>query len=125
MIVYQDELVTLYHGDSREILYSEDLRADVLITDPPYGVDKHGQMIGWLSPNWDEKETHSRGFADHDKEAFANLIGPVFDLGSEYTLPAWGMSIVFGGNRTRQQPNTRLEDARADILDLMVDQMNE
>jgi len=124
MIVYQDELVTLYHGDSREILYSEDLRADVLITDPPYGVDKHGQMIGWLSPNWDKKETHSRGFADHDKEAFANLIGPVFDLVSEYTLPAGGMSLVFGGNRTLHQQNTFLEDAGFDILDLIVFQKN-
>ena len=33
---FQDDAVTIYHGDARELL--PELKADVVITDPPYGV---------------------------------------------------------------------------------------
>ena len=42
---YQDELITLYHGDSREILAS--IVFDVVVTDPPYGIEyKQGMASG-------------------------------------------------------------------------------
>ena len=39
---YSDDLVTIYHGDCREILPALG-RFDLLLTDPPYGIGKDGQ----------------------------------------------------------------------------------
>lgn len=145
---YSDDLVTLYHGDCREIL---PLVADVCITDPPYAIrwaadgcracgndDPHGrwavcldclesgeepghrksEMLGFVSPNWAEKATHSRGYADHDPEAFADLLDEAWSK-VRSSLPPGGMMAAFCGNRTFHEMATAADRAGFSMLDIL------
>ena len=46
---YQDDAVTIYHGDSREILPTLD-KVDLVLTDPPYGINTKSDGSGKLNP---------------------------------------------------------------------------
>lgn len=75
---YADESVTLYHGDCREI--TDWLTADVLVTDPPYG-------IGWKRGSIRGDNGHSGIANDADTSA------------RDAALVTWGKSrpgLVFG-----------------------------
>jgi len=57
---YEHAGITIYHGDCREIL--PEIRADVVVTDPPYGIGSkwaHGEMVGrnGSSRLWGKGET--------------------------------------------------------------------
>lgn len=62
---YEDDRVTLYHGDCREV--TAWLEADVLITDPPYGrAWRQGVLKGHHTDNLDGiANDHSTDVRDH------------------------------------------------------------
>lgn len=116
---YEDELITIYHGDCREF----DGSADVIITDPPYGLE-------FMGKEWDKlarpKPGNLGGFADGNKPSFARV---------ERYLPAmqewhysWckamlgkaGWLFAFGGTRTWHRLACAIEDSGWQMRDTMM-----
>jgi site-specific DNA-methyltransferase (adenine-specific) len=83
---YADEAVTLYHGDCREV--TAWLEADVLVTDPPYGMAfKQGRRVNGQSSAWTSRWTDVTIAGDDSTEA------------RDGALAAWGddrPALVFG-----------------------------
>jgi len=58
---YQDKYVTIYHGDCREILPAlPDEAIDLVLTDPPYGIDVSNMQLGsgihnFYKGDWDNR----------------------------------------------------------------------
>lgn len=74
---YQDDAVTIYHGDCRESIVGLSHDCDVLITDPPYGVGlgTHGAAL-------DGRSNHvlvKAGYESYDDspENFDSIVVPV------------------------------------------------
>lgn len=89
-IYYQDESVTLYHGDALTD-HREWLAADVLVTDPPYGV-------AYTSGRVEGRKRNTTGIKN-DKSPKTR----------DAALSAWGdrPSICFGSWRVPKPANVR------------------
>ena len=81
---YADEWVTLYHGDCLEV--TDWLAADVLVTDPPYGIAWETHGGGRDLRNWSPRQPKAGIANDHSTEA------------RDAALEAWGdkPAMVFG-----------------------------
>lgn len=81
---YQDDFVTLYHGDCREIVPTLG-RFDLLLTDPPYGLKRFKNGIG----NSDRfKNKAGSGFNNDVPDAvFFNIL-----VSSSFCSMIWGMN---------------------------------
>lgn len=80
---YQDDYVTLYHGDAREIVPGLG-RFDLLLTAPPYGIGERMQ-----GGTWGAKSKYE-DFRKWDKAIEADALAAIIDCARD--------AIVWGGN---------------------------
>jgi site-specific DNA-methyltransferase (adenine-specific) len=83
-LYYQDEYVTLYHGDCLTE-HREWLGADVLVTDPPYGMN-FSSRLGTQKPGHNQERVHHAVAGDDSTDA------------RDKVIQAWGTKprVVFG-----------------------------
>jgi site-specific DNA-methyltransferase (adenine-specific) len=87
---YADDLVTLYHGDCREV--TEWLAADVLVTDPPYGIGYGRKRGTWPMPS----------------DRPASISGDKDTTLRDWVLAQWqGPAVVYGDLKLTPPPGTR------------------
>jgi site-specific DNA-methyltransferase (adenine-specific) len=78
---YEHAGITIYHGDCREVLPG--LRADLLLTDPPYGIAyEHGARKGGVN----------LGFDGH------SIVGDESHFDPRFLLEYSDMAIIWGAN---------------------------
>lgn len=98
---YQDELVTLWHGDCLDILRTlPDASVHAVVTDPPYALEFMGRQ--WDS--WDSPADFEAWCAEWAAECLR-------------VLKPGGHLLAFGGSRTWHRLAAGIEDAGFDLRD--------
>jgi DNA modification methylase len=135
-VYYQDDAVTLYHGDCLDVMRTlPDASVDAVVTDPPYG-------LGFMGREWDsfasERKDGSRGGSgdkgilpgygrggtSEDRVKFRDSESRAFGAWCEgWTAEAFrvlkpgGHLLAFGGTRTWHRLAVAVEDAGFEIRD--------
>lgn len=93
---YQDDQVTLHHGDCVDVLADlADVSIDAVVTDPPYGLD-------FMGKHWDT------GAVAFDTAVWGHALR---------VLKPGGHLLAFGGSRTWHRLAVAIEDAGFEIRD--------
>lgn len=89
---YADEWVTIYHGDCRDILAH--ITADVMVTDPPYGIGHQSDYLAMSSARW---------------KGARSVVGDEDTTLRDAVLSIWANrpALVFGTWKIRPPTNTR------------------
>lgn len=75
-------------------------------------------MLGMRSQNWNEKATHSRGYADNDPKVFQDWCA-AWASECHRVLKPGGHLVAFGGTRTWHRMAVAFEDAGLELRDTM------
>jgi DNA modification methylase len=127
-LYYEDDTVTLYHGDCRDVLRTlPDCSVDAVCTDPPYG-------LGFMGNEWDRPGSAARGYktdsdlalnpysrarAEYGGASYGHEVaGLPFQQWCEQwareclrVLKPGGHLLAFGGSRTSHRLACGIEDA--------------
>jgi len=127
---FQDDEVTLYHGDCLDVLREmPDCSVDAVVTDPPYGISFMGRewdgpagMLGQIATGKEKRGafayggSHSRGYADNDNVVFQQWCEQ-WATECLRVLKPGGHMLAFGGTRTWHRLACAVEDAGFEVRD--------
>jgi len=98
---YQDDLITLYHGDCLEV--TTWLEGDVMVTDPPYGIE-------WMVGTFDTSKIIRDQVRDRRKLQGGDIANDHDTQARDDVLALWGdtkPAVVFGTWRKDRPPGVK------------------